>query len=120
MPKILFSHIGEYKKSTLIAPIFIALEAILEMLIPTLMASIIDLGLNKGDMSFTVKVGSFTLVIAMVSLTAGILAGRYASHASAGFAKNLRWAMFNKIQQYSFTNIYKLSTDGLITCHSNF
>lgn len=115
MVKILFSHIGEYKKSTLIAPIFIALEAILEMLIPTLMASIIDLGLNKGDMSFTVKVGAFTLVIAMVSLTAGILAGRYASHASAGFAKNLRWAMFNKIQQYSFTNIDKFSTAGLIT-----
>mgnify|MGYP002742200661 FL=1 len=115
MVKTLFSHIGEYKKSTLIAPIFIALEAILEMLIPTLMASIIDLGLNKGDMSFTIKIGAFTLVIAMVSLTAGILAGRYASHASAGFAKNLRWAMFNKIQQYSFTNIDKFSTAGLIT-----
>ena len=115
MLKKLFSYIGEYKKSTIISPIFIIIEVIFEMLIPTLMAVIIDKGLNKNDMNLTVKVGIATIVVTLLSLTVGVLAGKYASHASAGFARNLRRAMFSKIQSFSFTNIDKFSTAGLIT-----
>ena len=115
MLKKLFSYIGEYKKSTVISPIFIIIEVIFEMLIPTLMAVIIDKGLNKNDMNLTVEVGIATIVVTLLSLTVGVLAGKYASHASAGFARNLRGAMFSKIQSFSFTNIDKFSTAGLIT-----
>ena len=115
MLKKLFSYIGEYKKSTVISPIFIIIEVIFEMLIPTLMAVIIDKGLNKNDMNLTVEVGIATIVVTLLSLTVGVLAGKYASHASAGFARNLRRAMFSKIQSFSFTNIDKFSTAGLIT-----
>ena len=115
MLKKLFSYIGEYKKSTIISPIFIIIEVIFEMLIPTLMAVIIDKGLNKNDMNLTVEVGIATIAVTLLSLTVGVLAGKYASYASAGFARNLRRAMFSKIQSFSFTNIDKFSTAGLIT-----
>ena len=115
MLKKLFSYIGEYKKSTVISPIFIIIEVIFEMLIPTLMAVIIDKGLNKNDMNLTVEVGIATIVVTLLSLTVGVLAGKYASYASAEFARNLRRAMFSKIQSFSFTNIDKFSTAGLIT-----
>ena len=119
MLKKLFSHLGEYKKSALISPIFIGIEVIFEMLIPTLMAVIIDDGLNgnngKGDMKFIVIMGLATFGVAMLSLLCGIQASKYASYASAGFAKNLRKDLFSKIQSFSFTNIDKFSTAGLIT-----
>ena len=119
MLKKLFSHLGEYKKSALISPIFIGIEVIFEMLIPTLMAVIIDSGLNgndgKGDMKFIVIMGLATFGVAMLSLSCGIQASKYASYASAGFAKNLRKDLFSKIQSFSFTNIDKFSTAGLIT-----
>ena len=119
MLKKLFSHLGEYKKSALISPIFIGIEVIFEMLIPTLMAVIIDSGLNgndgKGDMKFIVIMGLATFGVAMLSLLCGIQASKYASYASAGFAKNLRKDLFSKIQSFSFTNIDKFSTAGLIT-----
>ena len=119
MLKKLFSHLGEYKKSALISPIFIGIEVIFEMLIPTLMAVIIDDGLNgnngKGDMTFIVIMGLATFGVAMLSLLCGIQASKYASYASAGFAKNLRKDLFSKIQSFSFTNIDKFSTAGLIT-----
>ncbi len=119
MLKKLFSHLGEFKKSTLISPIFIGLEVIFEMLIPTLMAVIIDSGLNgnggKGDMKFIIIMGLATFGVAMLSLFCGIKASKYASYASAGFAKNLRKSLFSKIQSFSFTNIDKFSTAGLIT-----
>ena len=119
MLKKLFSHLGEYKKSALISPIFIGIEVIFEMLIPTLMAVIIDDGLNgnngKGDMKFIVIMGLATFGVAMLSLLCGIQASKYASYASAGFAKNLRKNLFSKIQSFSFTNIDKFSTAGLIT-----
>ena len=119
MLKKLFFHLGEYKKSALISPIFIGIEVIFEMLIPTLMAVIIDSGLNgndgKGDMKFIVIMGLATFGVAMLSLLCGIQASKYASYASAGFAKNLRKDLFSKIQSFSFTNIDKFSTAGLIT-----
>ena len=119
MLKKLFSHLGEYKKSALISPIFIGIEVIFEMLIPTLMAVIIDSGLNgndgKGDMKFIIIMGLATFGVAMLSLSCGIQASKYASYASAGFAKNLRKDLFSKIQSFSFTNIDKFSTAGLIT-----
>ena len=119
MLKKLFSRLGEYKKSALISPLFIGTEVIFEMLIPTLMAVIIDDGLNgnngKGDMKFIVIMGLATFGVAMLSLLCGIQASKYASYASAGFAKNLRKDLFSKIQSFSFTNIDKFSTAGLIT-----
>jgi len=119
MLKKLFSRLGEYKKSALISPIFIGTEVVFEMLIPTLMAVIIDSGLNgndgKGDMKFIVIMGLATFGVAMLSLLCGIQASKYASYASAGFAKNLRKDLFSKIQSFSFTNIDKFSTAGLIT-----
>lgn len=119
MLKKLFSSLREYKKSALISPIFIGIEVIFEMLIPTLMAMIIDNGLNgnngKGDMNFIIVMGLITLGVAMLSLLSGIQASKYASYASAGFAKNLRKDLFFKIQSFSFTNIDKFSTAGLIT-----
>ncbi|WP_314014062.1 ABC transporter ATP-binding protein [Leptotrichia wadei] len=119
MFKKLFSSLREYKKSALISPIFIGIEVIFEMLIPTLMAMIIDNGLNgnngKGDMNFIIIMGLITLGVAMLSLLSGIQASKYASYASAGFAKNLRKDLFSKIQSFSFTNIDKFSTAGLIT-----
>ena len=119
MLKKLFSRLGEYKKSALISPIFIGIEVIFEMLIPTLMAVIIDSGLNgndgKGDMKFIIIMGLATFGVAMLSLLCGIQASKYASYASAGFAKNLRKDLFSKIQSFSFTNIDKFSTAGLIT-----
>ena len=119
MFKKLFSSLREYKKSALISPIFIGIEVIFEMLIPTLMAMIIDNGLNgnngKGDMNFIIVMGLITLGVAMLSLLSGIQASKYASYASAGFAKNLRKDLFSKIQSFSFTNIDRFSTAGLIT-----
>ena len=119
MLKKLFSRLGEYKRSALISPIFIGIEDIIEMLIPTLMAVIIDSGLNgndgKGDMKFIIIMGLATFGVAMLSLLCGIQASKYASYASAGFAKNLRKDLFSKIQSFSFTNIDKFSTAGLIT-----
>ena len=119
MLKKLFSRLGEYKRSALISPIFIGIEVIFEMLIPTLMAVIIDSGLNgndgKGDMKFIVIMGLATFGVAMLSLLCGIQASKYASYASAGFANNLRKDLFSKIQSFSFTNIDKFSTAGLIT-----
>ena len=119
MLKKLFSSLREYKKSALISPIFIGIEVIFEMLIPTLMAMIIDNGLNgnngKGDMNFIIVMGLITLGVAMLSLLSGIQASKYASYASAGFAKNMRKDLFSKIQSFSFTNIDRFSTAGLIT-----
>ena len=115
MIKKLLVYIREYKKPSILSPIFIALEVLLEILIPFLMASIIDDGLNKGNLQHIYFIGFITLIMAMFSLSAGFTAGRNAAKASAGFAKNIRKAVFYKIQNFSFTNIDKFSTAGLIT-----
>ena len=115
MLKKLLAYVGEYKKVSLLSPLFIAVEVMMEILIPFLMASIIDDGLNKGNMGHIYFIGLITLIIAMISLSTGFAAGRCAAKASAGFAKNIRKAVFYKIQKFSFTNIDKFSTAGLIT-----
>ena len=115
MLKKLLAYVGEYRKVSLLSPLFIAVEVMMEILIPFLMASIIDDGLNKGNMRHIYFIGLLTLLIAMISLSTGFAAGRCAAKASSGFAKNIRKAVFYKIQNFSFTNIDKFSTAGLIT-----
>ncbi|MGN0436137.1 MAG: ABC transporter ATP-binding protein [Wujia sp.] len=115
MLKTLVRQIKEYKKSSIATPIFMILEVVVETLIPLLMASIIDDGVEKGDMSHIYKIGAIMAVLALAGLVFGILGGKYGAKASAGFAKNLREAMYNNIQTFSFSNIDKYSTAGLIT-----
>jgi len=115
MIKKLASYIGEYKKDSIITPIFIALEVIMEVIIPVLMAMIVDNGVEKGDMKYVTIVGILMLVMAFISLSFGAAAGRTGAKASTGFAKNLRKGMFYNIQDFSFANIDKYSTAGLIT-----
>ena len=115
MIKKLASHLGEYKRAALLTPMFSALEAVMDILLPTIMAFIIDLGIEKGDMNAIVKYGLLTFAVAAIALLLGVLAGKYAAEASTGFAGNLRDAMYENIQHYSFSNIDKFSTAGLVT-----
>ena len=115
MIKKLASHLGEYRRAALLTPMFAALEAVMDILLPTIMAFIIDLGIEKGDMNAIVKYGLLTFAVAAIALLLGVLAGKYAAEASTGFAGNLRDAMYENIQHYSFSNIDKFSTAGLVT-----
>ena len=115
MIKKLASHLGEYRRAAILTPMFSALEAVMDILLPTIMAFIIDLGIEKGDMNAIVKYGLLTFAVAAIALLLGILAGKYAAEASTGFAGNLRDAMYKNIQHYSFSNIDKFSTAGLVT-----
>ena len=115
MIKKLASHLGEYRRAALLTPMFSALEAVMDILLPTIMAFIIDLGIERGDMNAIVKYGLLTFAVAAIALLLGILAGKYAAEASTGFAGNLRDAMYENIQHYSFSNIDKFSTAGLVT-----
>ena len=115
MIRKLASYIGEFKKASILTPLFIILEAICEVIIPFLMAAIIDNGINNSDMVYIAKIGILMLVISMLSLACGALAAKYGANASAGFARNLRSAMFENIQEFSFENIDKFSTAGLVT-----
>ena len=115
MIKKLASHLGEYKRAAILTPMFSALEAVMDILLPTIMAFIIDLGIEKGDMNAIVKYGLLTFAVAAIALLLGVLAGKYAAEASTGFAGNLRDAMYENIQHFSFSNIDKYSTAGLVT-----
>ena len=115
MIKKLVSHLGEYKRAAVLTPLFAALEAVMDLLLPTIMAFIIDQGIEKGDMNAIIKYGLLTFLVAAVALLLGVLAGKYAAEASTGFAGNLRDAMYENIQHYSFSNIDKFSTAGLVT-----
>lgn len=115
MLKTLASYIGEFKKDSLMTPIVMILEVIMEMLIPLLMASIIDDGVEKNDINHIYMMGAWMIAAAFVGLTAGVLGGKYGARASAGFAKNLREGMFVNIQDFAFENIDKYSTAGLVT-----
>ena len=115
MLKKLASYIKEYKKDTILTPIFVVLEVVMEVIIPLLMARIIDVGIQNGDVHYILEMGVLLIVSAILSLTFGMLSGRFAAKASAGYAKNLRKAMFHKIQDYSFENIDKFSTSSLVT-----
>ena len=115
MIKKLVSHLGEYKRAAILTPILSALEAIMDVLLPTIMAFIIDQGIEKGDMNAVIKYGLLTFLVAAIALLLGVLAGRLAATASTGFAGNLRDAMYENIQHFSFSNIDKYSTAGLVT-----
>ena len=115
MLKTLMKHIGRYKKESIITPIYTAAEVFLEILIPFVTASIIDKGIEAGDMNNVYKYGAIMLVLAFLSLFCGIQAGKYAAAASTGFACNLRDGMYKNIQTFSFSNIDKFSTAGLVT-----
>lgn len=115
MIKTLLAQVKEYKKASILAPITVALEVILEVAIPFLMSLIIDQGVNKGNMEKVMQLGIIMVITAFVSLWMGALAGKYAAEASTGFAKNIRKAMYYNIQDFSFSNIDRYSTAGLVT-----
>ena len=115
MLKVLGAQIKEFKKDSLMTPVFMILEVIMEMIIPLLMASIIDDGVNAGNMNHIYKVGAYMVVAAVIGLWAGMMGAKYGAKASTGFARNLRKAMFENIQTFSFSSIDKYSTSSLIT-----
>ena len=115
MLRTLLKEVKEYKKASIATPFFMILEVAMEMMIPLLMASIIDKGVELGDMNHIYKTGAVMIVVATIGLLAGMAGGRYGAKASTGFARNLREAVFNHIQTFSFANIDKFSTAGLVT-----
>ena len=115
MIRTLLKEVKEYKRASIATPMFMLLEVLMETLIPFLMASIIDNGVNAGDIGHIYRVGGLMVAAAAIGLFAGMAGGRYGAKASAGFAKNLRESMFNHIQTFSFANIDKYSTAGLVT-----
>lgn len=115
MVKTILGQVKEFKKDSLVTPACMVLEVIMEMLIPLLMAAIIDNGVEKGDMAYIYKTGAVMMALALFGLLAGMLGAKYGASAATGLAKNLRAAMFNNIQSFSFANIDKFSTAGLVT-----
>lgn len=115
MLKKLSASIRQYKRQSLLAPLFVTFEVILEVLIPTIMAYLIDNGINKGDMNVIAKTGLILVAACIVSLICGILSGKFAAEASTGFAANLRKDMFYNVQNFSFENIDKFSTSSIVT-----
>ena len=115
MIKKLASYVKEYKKYAILTPIFVILEVVMEVIIPLLMAKIIDVGIQNNDIKYILEIGALLIVSAIMSLIFGMLSGKFAAKASAGYSKNLRKAMFHKIQDYSFENIDKFSTSSLVT-----
>ncbi|MBP3940732.1 MAG: ABC transporter ATP-binding protein [Christensenellaceae bacterium] len=115
MIKKLAGSIRQYKKEGIMTPLFVALESVIEVLIPFFMAKLIDNGIEMGDMSYIIKMALWLLILTVCAGTFGILAGKTATAGSAGFAKNLRSDMYNHIQTYSFSNIDKFSTTSLVT-----
>ena len=115
MLKIILGEVRQYKKDALLTPLCMILEVVMEMVVPLLMASIIDDGVNAGDMGHIYRVGLWMLAAAGVGLFAGMMGGKYGASASCGLARNLRKSMFAKIQTFSFENLDKFSTAGLVT-----
>jgi len=115
MLKTLLKQVKEFKADSIKTPLCMVLEVAMEMLIPLLMASIIDDGVNAGDMQHIYKIGALMIVVALIGLLAGLMGGKYGARASTGFARNLREAMYTNIQSFSFSNIDKFSTAGLVT-----
>jgi len=113
--KILLKQIGDYKRDTIITPVFTVLEVVAELLVPFVIASLIDKGIEAGNLRNVYLYGALMIVLAFFGLAFGILAGRFAASASSGFACNLRQSMFENIQTFSFSNIDKFSTAGLVT-----
>lgn len=115
MIKKILSYAKDFKRDAIVTPVFIALEVVMEIFIPLLMSMIIDNGVEKGNIKYVLVIGVVMIAASFLSLTFGVLAGKYAARASSGFARNLRKAMYYNIQNYSFSNIDKYSTAGLVT-----
>lgn len=115
MLKTLGAQIREFKKDSLLTPVFMILEVFMETIIPLMMASIIDQGVEAGNIHHIYVMGAWMVVAACFSLFCGVMGGKYGARASAGFARNLRKAMYENIQSFSFSNIDKFSTAGLVT-----
>ncbi len=115
MYKTIFSNIGKYKKQAILSPVTIIGEVLMEVLIPMVMALIIDNGVKKGDIGYVAKMGGLMVVMSVCSLFFGALAARFSAVAAMGFAKNLRSTLFRKVQDFSFANVDKFSTASLTT-----
>lgn len=115
MIKKLFTSVREYKKDSILSPFFVMLEIVMEVLIPFLMAKLIDYGIDKGNLQVVLKIGTFLIFSTVFSLIFGALAGKFAAVASSGFAKNLRHDMYYSVQNFSFANIDKFSTPSIVT-----
>ena len=115
MIKRLAQCIREYKKSTILTPLTVSLEVLMEVIIPLYMADLIDFGIDLGDMDFVIRTGIVLIIMCLMSLSFGALSGHFAAQASAGFSKNLRHDMFYNVQKFSFSNIDKFSTGSIIT-----
>lgn len=115
MNRLLFKSIREYKKQSILAPLFVVLEVLMEVLIPFQMAKIIDVGIRGENLTYVIEIGLVLVVLALLALLFGALAGKFAAEAGAGYAKNLRHDIFYKIQQFSFKNIDHFSTSSLVT-----
>lgn len=115
MIKRLSKCIREYKKASLLTPLFVSLEVVMEVVIPYYMGKMLDYGVNMGNMNYIIKVGAMLALFCVMSLLFGALAGKYAAYASAGFSKNLRHDMFHSVQSFSFANIDKFSVSSLVT-----
>ena len=115
MIKQLAKSIGEYKKDSLLSPAFVTGEVVMEVAIPFLISFLIDNGINRGDMGTIWKIGGILATAALISLTCGVAAGKYAARASAGYARNLRRDMYNRVQEFSFSNIDKFSASSIVT-----
>lgn len=115
MLKKLSESIRQYKRDSLLAPMFMVLEVVMEVIIPLLMASLIDLGVDAGNSAYILKIGMVLILSCGMSLLFGALSGRHAARASAGFAKNLRKDMYYNVQKFSFSNIDKFSTASIVT-----
>ena len=112
---VLLNEVKEFRTASVLTPCFMILEVVVETLIPLLMASIVDNGVQKGDMRHILIIGACMLGLAIAGLITGVLGGYFGAMASTGFARNLRKTMFRNIQTYSFSNIDKFSTSGLVT-----
>lgn len=115
MLKTLLSNVKEYKKESFLTPVFVTGEVILDIVIPLVMAMLIDQGIEKGDMQKILMIGGLLFVLAVIALFFGAMSGRYAAIASAGFAKNIRKRLFGDIQEFSFSNIDRFSSSSLVT-----
>ena len=115
MIRTLASHVKQYKRSAILTPICAAGEVVMEVLIPLVMAQLINQGIAKGDMNALIKYGVLMMLLSLVSLFFGVACAHLASHASSGFGANLRDAMYTNVQRFSFANIDKFSTAGLVT-----
>lgn len=115
MVKQLSGCVRQYKKDAVLTPLFVIGEVILEVMVPLIMANLIDFGINTGDMGYVIKTGIILIIFCMASLFCGVMSGKYAASASAGFAANLRQDMYYKVQDYSFKNIDKFSTSSIVT-----